>query len=151
MFEALDLHEQPLDHGSRMRNTHLFGCTPHVGLFPIKDPLHQQLVQNAANVPHPCHPVLHPASTLHPGKPDEIAEVEVVGLVVIPVFPLAVDPLNQGVGSGVGTSIHDRTVGQAGVCHPGHTGDGALAVATRHVVAVEVVAWHDELGGWECW
>ena len=28
-----------------------------------------------------------------------------------------------------------------------HTGYDVLAVATRHVVAVEVVAWHDELGG----
>ena len=32
-----------------------------------------------------------------------------------------------------------------------HTGDGALAVATRHVVAVEVIVWHNELGEWKCW
>ena len=40
-----------------------------------------------------------------------------------------------------------RAVGPARVCHPGHMGDGPLAVATRHIVAVEVVMWHDELGG----
>ena len=70
---------------------------------------------------------------------------------MIPVLPLLVDPLDQGVSSGIQTCIHGRAIGQVRVCHPGHTSDGALAIATRHVVVVEVVTWHDELGGWECW
>ena len=44
-------------------------------------------------------------------------------------------------------SIHGRAIGRAGVCHPGHASDGALAITTRHIVAVEVVARHDELAG----
>ena len=151
MFEALNPHEQPLDHGSRVRHTHLFGCTPHVWLFLVKDPLHQQLVQNLINVPHPRPPVPHPSSSLHLGKPDEVPEVEVVSLIMIPAFSLAVHPLDQGISSSVRTCIHGHAVGRAGIHHPRHTGSGALAVATRHVVALEVVAWHDELGGWVCW
>ena len=110
MFKALDPHKKPLDHGGRVCHTHLLGRTPHVRLLPIKDPLHQQPVQNSVNVPHPRSSISHPASSLHPGKPDEIAE-EVVSLVVIPVFPLAVHPLNQRVCSGIWASIHGRTVG----------------------------------------
>ena len=151
MLEAFYPHEQPLDHGCRMRHAHFLGGTPHVGLFPVKDSLHQQPVQNPVDVPYPCSPVSHPASSLHPGKPDEVVEVEVVSLVIVPVFSLAVNPLNQGVCSGVRASIHGRAVGQASVRHTRHTGDGALAVATRHVVVVEVIARHNELGGWKCW
>ena len=92
-------------------HTHFLGRTPHVGLLPIKDPLYQQPVQDLVNVPHPCSPVSHSASSLHPSKPDEIAEVEVVSLIMVPVFPLAVDPLDQGVCSGVWASIHGCTVG----------------------------------------
>ena len=55
------------------------------------------------------------------------------------------------VSNGVGMCIHGRAVGQTGVCHPGHTSDGALAIATRHIVAVEIVVRHDELGEWGCW
>ena len=78
MFEALNSHEQPLDHGSRVCHTHLFSCTPHVWLFPIKDPLHQQLVQNPIDVPHPCSPVPHPLHCLHPSKPYEVTKMEVI-------------------------------------------------------------------------
>ena len=69
---------------------------------------------------------------------------------MVPVFPLSVNPLDQGVSSGVWTCVHGCAVGQASVCHPGHTCDGALAIATWHIVAVEIVTWHDELVGWEC-
>ena len=151
MFKALNPREQPLDHGSRVHHTHLFGCTPHVWLFPVKDPLHQQLVQNSIDVPHPCSPVPHLSSSLHLGKPDEVLEVEVVHLVMIPVFSLAIHPLDQGISSGVRMRVHGCAIGRARVCHPGHMSDGALAVATRHIVVVEVVTWHDELVGWECW
>ena len=151
MFEALDPHEQPLNHSCRVRHTHLFGCTPHVWLLSVKDPLYQQPVQNSVDVPHPCSPVLHLASSLHPGKPDEIVEVEVISLVMVPVFPLAIHPLNQRVCSSVWASVHGCAIGRVSICHTRHTGDGALAMATRHVVAVEVVVWHNELGGWKCW
>ena len=93
-----------------MRHTHLLSCTPHVGLFPIKDPLYQQPVQNAIDVPHPRPLVSHPASSLHPGKPDEITEMEVVSLVVVPILSLLVNPLDQRVGSGVWASIHGCAV-----------------------------------------
>ena len=115
-----------------------------LGFLPIKDPLNQQPVQNSVNVPHPRSSISHPVSSLHPDKPDEIAEVEVVSLVVIPVFPLAVHPLNQRVCSGIWASIHGCAVGRVSVCHTRHTSDGALAVATWHVVAVKVVMRHDE-------
>ena len=151
MFEALNPHGQPLDHGSQVRHTHLFGCTPHVWLLPVEYPLHQQLVQNSIDVPHPCPLVPHPSSSLHLGKPDEVTEVEVISLVVVPVLPLLVDPLDQRVGSGIRTGIHGRTAGRMSICHTRHMGDGTLAIATGHIVAVEVVAWHDELVGWECW
>ena len=130
-----------------MRHAHFLGSTPHVGLFPVKDSLHQQPVQDSVNVPYSSPPVPHPPSRLHLGEPDEIPEMEVVSLVMVPVFSLAIHPLDQGVSSHIWTCIHGRTVGQARVCHPGHMSDGALAVATRHIVAVEVVMWHDELGG----
>ena len=84
---------------------------------------------------------------LHLSKPDEVTKMEVVSLVMVPVFSLAVHPLDQGVSSRIWTCVHGRAVGQARVCHPGHTSNGALAIATRHVVVVEVVVWHDELGG----
>ena len=90
--------------------------------------------------------VPHPLSSLHPGKPDEVTKVEVIGLIVVPVFSLLVDPLDQGISSGIGTCIHGCAVGRAGVCHPGHVRDGALAIATRHIVAVEIVMSDDKLG-----
>ena len=64
---------------------------------------------------------------------------------MVPVFSLPIDPLDQGVSSGVWTCIHGCAVGRAGVHHLRHACDGALAIATGHVVAVEVVAWHEEL------
>ena len=129
-----------------MCHAHLFHCT-HVWLLPVEYPLHQQSVQNPVNVPYSSSPVPHSLSRLHPGEPDEVPEVEVISLVMVPVISLAVHPLDQGVSSRIWTCVHGRAVGQARVCHPGHTSNGALAVATRHMVAVEVVAWHDELGG----
>ena len=134
-----------------MRHAHFLRSTPHVRLFSVEDPLHHQSIQDPVNVPDTSPPVPHPPRCLHPGKPDEVPEVEVVSLVMVPVFSLAVHPLNQGVCCGVGASIHGRAVGRASVCHTRHTSDGALAVATRHVVTVEVVVWHNELGGWKCW
>ena len=74
-------------------------------------------------------------------------EVEVISLVMVPVLPLLVDPLDQRVSSGVRTGIHGHTVGRTSICHMRHTGDDVLAIATGHVVAVEVVVWHDELVG----
>ena len=144
MLKAFYPHEQPLDHGCRMRHAHFLGGTPHVGLFPIKDSLHQQLVQDSVNVPYSSPPVPHSPSRLHPGEPDEVPEMEIVGLIMIPILPLSVHPLDQGVRSRIWTCVHGRAVGRMRVCHPGHTGDGALAVATRHVVAVKVVTRHDE-------
>ena len=111
MFKALDPHKKPLDHGHRVCHTHLLGSTPHIGLLPIKYPLDQQSVQDSINVPHPSPQVSHPASSLHPGKPDEITEVEIISLIVVPVFPLAIHPLDQGVCSGVRMSVHGHTVG----------------------------------------
>ena len=145
MFKALNPHKKPLDHGSRVCHTHLFGSTSHVGLLLVKHTLNQQLVQDLVNIPHLCSPIPHPSSSLHPGKPDEVTKVEVISLVMIPVLSLLVDPLDQRVGSGVRTCIHGHAVGQASICHTRHTGDGVLAIATRHIVAVEVVARHDEL------
>ena len=84
---------------------------PHIWLFPVKDPLHQQPVQNSIDVPHPCPPVPHMPSHLHPGKPDEVPQVEVISLIVIPVFSLAIHPLDQGIGSGVWTCVHGRAIG----------------------------------------
>ena len=78
-------------------------------------------------------------------------EVEVVGLIMIPILPLLVNPLDQGVSSSIGTCIHGCAVGQMRICHPGHASDGVLAIATRHIVVVEIVTWHDELGGWKRW
>ena len=46
-----------------------------------------------------------------------------------------------------GQHVHGRAVGRARVCHSGHTSNGALAIATRHIVVVEVVVRHDKLGG----
>ena len=135
MFKALDPHEKPLDHGCRVCHTHLLSRTPHVGLLPVEYSLHQQPVQDPIDIPHPRSPVSHPASSLHPGEPDKVTEVEVVSLIMVPVFSLAINPLNQRVRSGVGASVHGRAVGRASVCHMRHTGDGALAVATRHVVS----------------
>ena len=112
MFKALDPHEQPLNHGCRVCHTHLLGRTPHVGLLPIKDPLHQQPVQDSVNVPYSSPPVPHPPSRLHLGKPDEVPEMEVVGLVMVPVFSLAIHPLDQGVSSGIWTCVHGRAVCQ---------------------------------------
>src|ERR1700743_1612314 len=134
-----------------MRHAHLLGGTPHVGLFPVKDALHQQPVKDSVNVPYTSPSIPHPPRRLHPREPYEVPEVEVIGLVVIPVFTLSIDPLNQRVCSSVRASVHGRAVGRTSVCHTRHTGDGALAVATRHVVAVEVVARHAELRGWRCW
>ena len=71
-------------------HTHFLGRTPHVELLPIKYPLHQQPIQDSVNVPYSSPPVPHPPSCLHPGEPDEVPEMEIVGLVVVPVFPLAV-------------------------------------------------------------
>ena len=70
---------------------------------------------------------------------------------MVPVLSLLVDPLNQGVGSGIGTGIHGHAVGQVGVCHPRHVSDGALAIATRHIVAVKVIARHEELVRQKYW
>ena len=72
--------------------------------------------------------------------------MEVVSLVMVPVLSLLVDPLDQGVSGGIRTSVHGCAVGQLGVCHLRHASDGALAIATRHIVAVEIVTRHDELG-----
>ena len=134
MLEAFYPHEQPLDHGCRMHHAHFLGGTPHVGLFPVKDSLHQQPVQDSVNVPYPSPSVPHPSCSLHLSKPDEVPEVEVVSLVMIPVLPLSVHPLDQGVSSRIWMCIHGRAVGRARICHPGHTSNGALAIATRHVV-----------------
>ena len=46
--------------------------------------------------------------------------------------------------------IHGRAVGSVGICHAEHASDGVLAIATRKVVAVEVIMGHDELVRWEC-
>src|ERR1700743_3919499 len=104
MLKGLDPHEKPLDHGCRVCHTHLLGRTPHIGLLPVKDPLYQQLVQNSVDVPHSCSPVSHPASSLHLGEPDEVTEMEVVSLIMIPILSLAVHPLDQGVSCGIGAS-----------------------------------------------
>ena len=103
------------------------------------------------DVPHPCSPVPHPSSSLHSGKPNKVTEVEVISLFMVPVLSLLVNPLDQGVSSGIQTCIHGCAVGQPGVCHLRHASYGTLAITTRHIVAVEIVMWHDELGGWKCW
>ena len=101
MLEAFYPHKQPLDHGCRMRHAHFLSGTPHVGLFPVKDSLHQQPVQDSVNVPYSSPPVPHPPSRLHPGEPDEVPEMEIIGLVMVPVFPLAINPLDQGVSGSI--------------------------------------------------
>ena len=111
MFKALNPHEEPLNHGHRVCHTHFLGRTPHVGLLPVKYPLHQQPVQDSVNVPYLSPPVSHLPSRLHPGKPDEVPEVEVISLIMVPVFPLTIHPLDQGVCSGVQVSVHGCTVG----------------------------------------
>ena len=146
MLEAFYPHEQPLDHGCRMHHAHFLGGTPHVGLFPVKDSLHQQPIQDSVNIPYSSPPVPHPPSHLHPGEPDEVPEMEVAGLVVVQVFPLAINPLDQGVSGSIRACVHGHAVGRASICHPGHTSDCALAIPTRHVVVVEVVTWHDGIG-----
>ena len=57
-------------------------------------------------------------------------KVEVIGLIMT-ILPLLVNLLDQGVSGGIGTCIQGCAVGQMGVCHPGHMGDGVLAIATR--------------------
>ena len=84
-------------------------------------------------------------SSLHLGKPDEVTKVEVVSLVVVPVLSLLVNPLDERVSGGIGTCRHGCAVGQVGIRHPGHVSYGALPIATRHIVAVEVVTRCDEL------
>ena len=70
---------------------------------------------------------------------------------MIPVLSLLVDPLDQRVSGGIGMCVHGRAAGQARIRHLGHVSDGALAIATRYVVVVEVIMRHDELVRWECW
>ena len=70
---------------------------------------------------------------------------------MIPVLSLLVDPLDQRVSGGIGKCIHGCAVGQVGIHHVEHASDGALAIATRHIVVVEVIMRHDELVSWECW
>ena len=130
-----------------MHHVHLLGSAPHVGLLSVKHSLHHQSVQDLVNVSHLSPPVPHPPSHLHLGKPDEVPKVEVIGLVVVPVLPLLANPLDQRVSTGVGVCIHGCAVGRVGTCHPGHARDGVLAIATRHIVVVKIIARHDELGG----
>ena len=59
--------------------------------------------------------------------------------------PLLVDPLDQRVSSGIRSGIHGCTVDRASICHTRHMCDDVLVIATRHIVVVEIVAWHDEL------
>ena len=64
---------------------------------------------------------------------------------MVPVLPLLVDPLDQRVGGGVRMHVHGHAISWVSICHMRHMCDGALAIATWHIVVVKVVMRHDEL------